>query len=88
MKKIILLGLILFMLTGCNYQVFDVKYTFNYAYCDYEYLPKEIKINKWSDYDGEQIQIIDDSDNVLLISSYHCILTKEKIELKEEVNNE
>lgn len=79
-KKTLLIGIILFMLSGCNYQLLDTKYTFKWAYCDYDFLPKEIKVKKWSDYDGEQLQIIDENGNVLLVSSYHCVLSKERLE--------
>lgn len=79
MKKILLIGILTLLLTGCNYNIIDTKYTFNYAYCDYDFLPKEIKISKWSDYEGEQLQITDENGNVLLVTSFHCVFTKEKL---------
>lgn len=79
-KKLLFIALMSLFLTGCNYEMLDLKYEFNYAYCDYEYLPKEIIIKSWTDYDGEQLQITDEKDNVLLVSSYHCIMTKNRID--------
>ena len=38
----------------------------------------ELAIKSWKDYDGEQIQIIDDDGNVYLISMNNAILIKEK----------
>ncbi len=69
---------ILLGLTGCNQQIIDLNYTFDKAICNIGNETKEIKIDKWNDYDGEQLQIIDDKGNVYLISSYNCTLIKEK----------
>ena len=65
-------------LTGCNYQVADLTYTYDKALCHIGNETKEIKIDKWRDYEGEQIQITDEEGNVYLASSYTCILVKEK----------
>jgi len=80
MKKIIMIfGIIslLFLTTGCNKQIFDFKYTYNKAICNIGGEYKEIKIKKWTDYDGEQLQIIDKDDNVYLVSSFNCTLINE-----------
>lgn len=69
---------ILLGLTGCNQQIIDLNYTFDKAICNIGNETKEIKIDKWNDYDGEQLQIIDKEGNVYLVSSYNCILIKEK----------
>ena len=69
---------ILFCLTGCNRQIVDLNYKFDKAICNIGNTTKEIKIDKWKDYDGEQLQIIDDKGNVYLNSSYNCTLIKEK----------
>ena len=68
---------ILVVLTGCNKQVFDFEYTYNKAICNIGGTYKEIKIKKWTDYDGEQLQIIDNEDNVYLVSSFNCTLIKD-----------
>ena len=45
-------------LTGCgNYDMLDTQYTFNKAIIFGEDCVKIIEIEKWVDYDGEQIQI-------------------------------
>lgn len=43
LKKIILLIVSLLLLTGCNKQVFDFKYTFDKAYCNYNGNEFELK---------------------------------------------
>lgn len=77
LKKIILLIVPLLLLTGCNKQVFDFKYTFDKAYCNYNGNEFELKIDKWQDYyDGEQIQI-QSNEKVYLVSTNNCYLVKE-----------
>lgn len=82
MKKIIAILLIcvtLLIFVGCNYQVADFNYEFDYAYISFgDGTVKKIEIKSWRDYeDGEQIQITDTNGNVYLASSYNCILVKE-----------
>jgi hypothetical protein len=83
MKKLKLFILIGFMiiglltLTGCNKDIIDTNYTFTKAitYIGNERI--EIEIKKWSDYDGEQIQIIGKDGKTYLVSSFNTILIKE-----------
>ena len=80
MKKRILsiiavLTLTLALLTGCNKQLVDLNYSFNYAIIQ---LPDgtiiEGKVQSWTDYeDGEQLQIKIDGVTYLC-SSYNCVL--------------
>ena len=72
---IIVLG-ILCSLTGCNMQVVDLDYTFNYAIINLGGEYKEIEISSWKDYEGEELQIKDKEGNVYLTSSYNCTLIK------------
>ena len=79
MKKIILLIIPLLILTGCddgNRDFWDTNHTFNYAECylNGEYQKYEIK--KWSDYEGEQIQIVAKDGNTYLVSMNYCRLVK------------
>jgi hypothetical protein len=37
----------------------------------------EIDIDKWNDYEGEQIQVVDKNGNVYLLSSFNTMLVKE-----------
>lgn len=75
MKKILLIIPVL-LLTGCNQQVFDFNKTFDKAYCNYNGDKFELKIDKWNDYDGEQIQIISNG-KTYLISANQCYLVEE-----------
>lgn len=74
---IITLLLCLLLFGGCNKQVFDFEYTFDKAICQIGNETKEIKIKKWNDYEGEQLQIIDNEGNVYLVSNYNCTLIKD-----------
>lgn len=75
---VIAAALILFGLTGCNQQIIDLNYTYDKAICQIGNETKEIEIKKWNDYDGEQLQIIDEEGNVYLVSSFNCTLIKEE----------
>lgn len=79
MKKIIMIISIFclaFLLTGCNYQIIDFKYTYNKAVCNYDGDKFELKVDKWNDYEGEQLQIISNG-KTYLISANKCYLVKE-----------
>lgn len=72
---ILLLATILTISTGCNKQLVDLNYSFNYAIIQ---LPNgtivEGKVQSWTDYDdGEQLQIKIDGVTYLC-SSYNCVL--------------
>ena len=80
--KIVLLGIIILggclLLTGCNKQIIDTKYTFNRAIVTLnDGTRMEIEIKKWKDFDGEQIQIVSTDGTVYLVSSYNTILIKD-----------
>lgn len=68
------------MLTGCgNQQVFDTNYTYNTAIIQLangEVV--EVKIAKWCDYDGEQMQVVAEDGTVYLTSSFRCDLINSK----------
>ncbi len=64
-------------LTGCNKDIFDTNYTYHKAICEIGGEYKEIKIKQWSDYEGEQIQIIAKDGNTYLMSMNNCTLVKE-----------
>lgn len=79
-KLLVLIALMIITvltLTGCNKQVIDLNYSFNKAiiYAGNEKI--EIEIKKWSDYDGEQLQIVGKDGKVYLVSSFNTILIKE-----------
>lgn len=77
MKRIKALAIGVLLITtliGCNKQIVDLNYTYNYAVIQ---LPNgeivEGKIQTWTDYDGEQLQVKIDGV-VYLCSSYNCVL--------------
>ena len=80
MKKIasiiLIITMAVLMLTGCNKQIVDITYSYNYAIIQ---LPNgdivEGKIQSWNDYDGEQLQVKIDGV-IYLVSSYKCVLIK------------
>ncbi len=81
MKKIFALIMALLMmisLTACgNYDMFDTVYTYDYAIVSFpDGTTETIEIDQWSDYDGEQIQIIAKDGTVYLINSVNCVLVK------------
>ncbi len=74
MKKfiaVILVLIMIFALTGCNKQIIDLNYTFNYAIIQ---LPNgdivEGKVQSWTDFeDGDQIQVKIDGVTYLVHSA-------------------
>jgi len=84
MKKIIaiILGVLIIacLFTGCgfNKQIVDLNYEYDTAIIDmFDGTSKTIKIAKWRDYDGEQLQITDTEGKVWLVSSFNCHLVNE-----------
>ena len=76
---VIFILIILSYATGCacgNKEIWDMTYTYDKAICKVADEWKEIKISKWTDYDGEQIQIWDKQGNYYLMSSVNCTLIK------------
>ena len=71
----------LFMLSGCgNMDMFDTNYTFDYAIVEFPGEDvRKIEISQWKDYEnGEQIQIITKDGTVYLVSSFNCVLVRDK----------
>lgn len=73
--------LMLGLFSGCagsNRQIVDFNYEYNTAVIDmFDGTTKTIKIKKWRDYEGEQIQITDENGDVWLVSSINCHLINE-----------
>lgn len=67
----------IYPVTNGNKIAIDTKYTFKRAiiYMNGEQI--ELKVKKWADYEGEQIQIITEDDKVYLVSSFNTILINE-----------
>lgn len=64
------------ILTGCNKTMFDTEYTYDKAVINLGNKTITVSVDKWCDYDGEQLQIITKEGTVILTSSYNCILLK------------
>lgn len=75
--KLLVLPLIALLVCGCNYDLIDTNFTYNKAICEINGKYEEIEIKKWTDYEGEQIQIIGKDGNVYLMSINNCTLIKE-----------
>lgn len=75
----IFIGLCLAMaaLTSCNKAVFDFERTFDKAMITIGSETVIVEIDKWTDYEGEQLQIWTKDDDILLVSSYNCVFIKE-----------
>lgn len=62
------------VLCGCNRQVIDLTYSYDYAQLE---MPDstivEGKLNSWRDYDGEQVQVVIDSVTYL-VSSMNLVM--------------
>lgn len=74
----IIITCVLLTLTGCNKQIIDLSYNFNYAYIDIpggEHI--EGRIQSWRDYeDGDQLQIKIDGITYLTNSSRVVLCNK------------
>ncbi len=81
-KKVITLALIATLatatLTGCNKDVWDFKYTFNKAIIVNGDTATIVEIDKWTDYDGEQLQIITKDGTIIVTSSFDTKLINDK----------
>lgn len=82
MKKIIAITILvctLLTLVGCNYQMFDTNYKFDYAYISYgDGTVEKVDVASWRDFeDGDQIQVTATDGSVYLVHSSNCVLVKE-----------
>lgn len=61
-------------LCGCNYDLIDTNHTFNKAIVSINNKTIVLDVKQWTDYEGEQLQLILGDDSVILVSSYNTIL--------------
>ena len=78
MKKVKIFTILLmfsFFTSGCgNYQMFDTTFTYNYAIIRLQNGEViEGKVEKWTDYEGEQLQVTIDGVTYLT-NSLNCTL--------------
>ena len=82
-KKLVALGMLgalgTITLTGCgNYKLIDTKFTFNKAIIFGDNTATIVEIQKWTDYDGEQIQIQTKDGTFILTSSFDTKLIDDR----------
>lgn len=76
MNKKLIIGIAsLFLLTGCSKTIFDTQYTFDKVICNYDGDKFELDVDKWDDYEGEQIQI-KSNGKIYLLSTNKCYMTR------------
>jgi len=76
MKKLLLILIGLFILTGCNYEIIDTNYGYDKIICNYNGDKFELSIDSWHDYEGEQIQV-KSNGKVYLLTANNCYLIEE-----------
>jgi len=72
---VLIIMLLALGLSGCNYKIIDTKWSYDKAIiklANDEIV--EVNVQSWTDYAGEQIQVIADDGTVYLTSSYRCDL--------------
>lgn len=75
--KIVILSIItLFIFTGCNQDIFDTNHTFDRIICNYNGDKFELKVDKWTDYDGERIQVTSNG-KIYLLSANKCYMVND-----------
>lgn len=76
MILLIIIGIVMiFSLTGCNYQMIDLDYDYDEIICNYDGNKFELEIDKWTDYEGEQLQVKSNGKTYLL-SANKCYMIK------------
>lgn len=77
MKKAIIgmcvIGVCLLCATGCNKQIIDLNYTYDEVVCNYDGDKFELKVDKWQDYEGEQLQV-KSNGKIYLLSANKCYM--------------
>ena len=74
MLVIAIIVIIALCLTACNKTIFDTKYKFEKAHIRVNDVWFDVDVDKWCDYDGEQLQLILTNGTVMIIHSRDCIL--------------
>ena len=84
MKKFWLL--VCLCLTGCNYKVLDVTYTFKKVHL--HTIGRCYNIESWTDYENnEQIQVEIKNYGYVIVSSYNCMLIEDTCPICDYVPN-
>ena len=72
-KYLLILFIGILFITGCNKEIFDTSYSFDKIICNYDGIKFELNIDKWNDYEGEQLQIKSEGKTYLL-SANKCYM--------------
>lgn len=78
MKKILaalILMVMMVTMVGCgNTQIIDTKWSFDTAIIAIGKEVKTVKVDKWKDYEGGVVQVIDEDGNVYMTSYTNLVL--------------
>lgn len=78
MKKLLIALSFCATLAGCNYQLIDTHYSYDYAIVSWADGEEKIEIKSWKDYeDGDQIQITAVDGKTYLFHAQRIVLVKE-----------
>ena len=79
MKKLLISAALALGLVGCgNLDMFDTNYTYHYAITKWpDGTVKKIEVEQWTDYEGEQVQIISTDGNIYLLSMNNTVLVRD-----------
>ena len=79
MKKLLISAALALGLVGCgNLDMFDTNYTYHYAITRWpDGTVKKIDVEQWTDYEGEQVQIISTDGNIYLLSMNSTVLVRD-----------
>ena len=81
MKKLAIVAVITIvgLLSGCgNLDMLDTNFTYHYAVTKWpDGTMKKIEVKQWSDYEGEQIQVITHDGHIYLLSMNNTVLVRE-----------
>ena len=71
-----LTGVLVLSMSGCgNYKLIDTKYSFDKAITIIDGVATIYDIEKWTDYEGEQIQLILKDGTIVLTSAFDSMLS-------------
>ena len=87
-SAIIALSIAILSLVSCNYNAFDTNYTFDKAYVKVGEEWIHVDVEKWTDYEGEQIQLTLTDGTVMVVSRVNCILYNGTLPTGEPAENE
>ena len=76
-KLISMIIIVMLLLSGCNRTIIDTKWSFNKAIINLGEEIIEVRVDKWKDFEGDAVQIVDIDGNVYLTSYVNVVLINE-----------